>query len=156
MKTKIKEKQIIPKIFSIFIISIIFVLVSLQAGLILYKTVKSSSSIVSMVKESRMLEGVKENNTAEAVDVLHASVSVTPSISISDKGGPRCQVPTSIRPTEVSLSNYLTNKGINSSFSERQKIAEAHGIVPYTGTQKENGLLLRMLIAEDYCRVLAI
>lgn len=156
MKTKIKEKQIIPKIFSVLIISIIFVLVSLQAGLILYKTVKSSSSIVNMVKESRMLEGVKENNIAEAVDALRASVSVTPSISISDRDGPRCQVPASIRPAEVSLSNYLTNKGINSSFSERQKIAEVHGIVPYTGTQKENGLLLRMLIAEDSCSLSAI
>ncbi|MEK5106509.1 M15 family metallopeptidase [Cytobacillus sp. FSL K6-0129] len=45
----------------------------------------------------------------------------------------------------TSIVDYLKSKGINSSFSNREKIAQQHGIKNYKGTPEQNTLLLKKL-----------
>lgn len=68
-------------------------------------------------------------------DTFNGSKASSPSV---DKGTQPSNIATSI-------VDYLKSKGVDSSFTNREKIAKQHGIINYKGTPEQNTLLLEKL-----------
>ncbi len=141
-----KHKENISKLCSILIVSIVFVLVVVQATFIMKETVKSNSSIVHLIEKDNDKKIYNKN-----VKIIASAFTPPQDPLILVKNPEIVSCNNNILGNDLddnSLVDYLTNSGINSNFSERQKIAIEHGIIGYTGTSGENSHLLSILVSE--------